>query len=35
MRERDRLSIRAHRAEIEAVERAERERREAPIKEAV
>lgn len=34
MRERDRLTIRAHRAEIEAAERAEREKREAPIREA-
>jgi hypothetical protein len=35
MLERDRLSLRAHRAEVEATEKAERERREAPIKEAV
>jgi hypothetical protein len=34
MRERDRLSIRVHRAEVEAQERAEREKREAPIREA-
>ena len=34
MRERDRLSIREHRAGVEAAERAERERREAPVKAA-
>ena len=34
MRERDRLSIRAHREEIESIEQAERERVEAPIRAA-